>query len=272
VDRTILSLINFTGRDLILETSSPRSFDELIDAAMSEPIEGWDFSYLHGRVQEQPLPWDYPAMARELIAAARRVLDVDTGGGELFASLEPPEGSVAVEPYRPNVDVAARNLAARGVSVVERTDEALPVADDAFDLVLNRHGFLNAAETSRVLTAGGRMLTQQVGPCNDLEFNDALGVPPPARPAGPTGLEKVVEDLQAAGLTIIDAREANVARRYLDVGAVTFQLRMVSWQVPGFDPDRHRQQLRRMHDRIADDGWFEVHSQRFLVQAQAAEC
>lgn len=248
--------------------SSGRSFDELVREAASEPIEGWDFSFLRGRTEEQPLPWDYQELAGNLVAGAHRVLDVDTGGGEMFGSLRPPVSSTAVEPYHPNVAVAARRLEPLGNSVVERRDETLPVGDGLFDLVLNRHGYLQAKETSRVLTPGGQLLTQQVGALNDVEFNEAFGMPPFTDPADPSGLEKLVGDLEKAGLTVTEAREANIVTRYLDVGAVVFQLRAVPWQVPGFDVRRHRRQLQRIHDQIANDGGFEVRSQRFLVCAQ----
>jgi len=138
---------------ILSEASPHRSFDELVDEAVSEPIEGWDFSFLRGRTEEQPIPWSYQDIARSLVAQARRVLDVDTGGGEMFSSLRPTQGSVAVEPYHSNVAVAARRLDPLGVRVVERTDETLPVGDGLFDLVLNRRGYLHATETHRVFGA-----------------------------------------------------------------------------------------------------------------------
>jgi SAM-dependent methyltransferase len=253
---------------ILSEASPHRSFDELVDEALSEPIEGWDFSFLRGRTEEQPIPWSYQDIARSLVAQARRVLDVDTGGGEIFSSLRPTQGSVAVEPYHSNVAVAARRLDPLGVRVVERTDETLPVGDGLFDLVLNRHGYLHATETRRVLALGGRLLTQQVGARNDVEFNEALGIPPAVDPTLPFTLEKVVADLESAGFVITDGRKAVIVTRYLDIGAMIFQLRAVPWQAPGFDAVRHRQQLRRIHDQIVNTGWFEVRSQRFLVQAQ----
>lgn len=54
--------------------------------------------------------------------------------------------------------------------------------------------------------------------------------------------------------------------RYLDIGAVVFQLRAVPWQAPGFDVRQHRDELRKLHDQITSDGGFEVRSQRFLVR------
>ncbi len=249
------------------DSTSRKTFDEFVDEATSAPVEGWDFSYLRGRIEDEPLAWSYPELAAGLIARSRRVLDVDTGGGELFSSWQPPAGSVAVEPYPPNVPVAARRLGPLGVTVVERPADSLPVEDAGFDLVLNRHGFLQAAETYRVLAPGGLLLTQQVGARNDVEFNAALDVPVPAAPATPSTVSELVTALTGAGLTIDEVREAWLRTRYLDVGAVIFQLRTVAWQVPGFDPARHRPQLRRLHDQIERTGGFEVRSQRFLLRA-----
>ena len=108
------------------------------DVGRSDPTgSGWDFSFLAGRVQTPELLWSYHRNAAYLVSDACRVLDVDTGGGEVFASLRPPEGSVAVEPHTPNVPIAQRRLEPLGVEVLARTDAVLPVGDGRFDVVLN---------------------------------------------------------------------------------------------------------------------------------------
>lgn len=223
--------------------SSGRSFDELVDEATSASLEGWDFSFLLGRTEGEPLPWSYEHLAAGLVVAAQRVLDVDTGGGEVFSGLRPPPGSVAVEPYSPNVPVAARRLRPLGVQVVARPTDALPVGDATFDLVLNRHGRLHPTETYRVLAPGGRLLSQQVGARNDVELNEALGLPGPVHAAAPAAVDDLLRDLRSAGFTAPTVREAVVVTRFLDVGAVVFQLRAVPWQAPGFDVVRHREIL-----------------------------
>ncbi|MFC7620098.1 methyltransferase domain-containing protein [Microlunatus sp. GCM10028923] len=253
---------------ILLDASSARSFDELFDEAASVPIEGWDFAFNRGRTEDQSLPWIYQDLARPLVAEARRVLDIDTGGGEIFGSLEPPTGSVAVEPHAPNVPIATARLGPLGVTVIERAGARLPITDGEFDLVLNRHGYFDAPELCRVLAPGGLLLTQQVAAQNDLEFNEALGLPPKVDPAIPNSLHELTEGLRSVGFQIVDAREASIRTRYLDVGAVIYQLRVVSWQAPGFDPKRHRPQLRRIHDHIVEAGGFEVRSRRFLVRAR----
>lgn len=137
-----------------------------------------------------------------------------------------------------------------------------------FDLVLNRHGWLHVGETYRVLAPGGLLLSQQVGAHNDIEFNEALDIPATVNPTVPTALENLVNELEGAGFAPRNVREAVVVTRYLDIGAVVFQLRAVPWQAPGFDVVGHREHLRRVHDEIVRTGGFEVRSQRFLIEAQ----
>ncbi|CAM3525473.1 class I SAM-dependent methyltransferase [Occultella aeris] len=253
-------------------SESPRhTFDHLVESAAAVPITGWDFSYLRDRTGGGDLPWDYCPLAQSLVTGAHRVLDVDTGGGEFFSALCPPEGSVAIEPHRPNVEVAQRRLRPLGVEVVERHDESLPVPDQAFDLVLNRHGHLEAAESHRVLAPGGRLLSQQVGARNDVELNEALGVPPAPPIGAATSIEDLRTDLAAAGLDEVEVREAIVVTRFFDVGAVVFQLRAVPWQVPDFDVTRHREGLARIHEQVQNTGAFEVRSQRFLIRARRVD-
>lgn len=238
----------------------------LINEAWHARRSGWDFSWLEGRVQNTPTPWDYAARARELVGRSRRLLDMDTGGGEFLAALAPlPVGTMAVESWQPNIAVARKRLAAFDVTVVETPDalEAVP----AFDLILNRHGRLNAeAFAARSLT-GGVLLTQQVGSRNQLELNEALGAGAPTPPDAWT-LDVAVGRLTSAGFEIVEAREAMLPFRFLDIGAVVYQLAAVPWQVPGFDPDRYAGPLRRLEQRIADEGGFAAHDHRFLIEAR----
>jgi SAM-dependent methyltransferase len=149
-----------------------------------------------------------------------------------------------------------------------RPGDALPVDDAVFDLVLNRHGWLHAGETYRVLAPGGRVLSQQVGGRNDIEFNEALGISLIVGPSAPAAPENLINDFDQAGFATRVVREAVVVTRYLDLGAVVFQLRAVPWQAPGFDVVAHREDLRRIHDEIVRTGGFEVRSQRFIIEAQ----
>ncbi|WP_218135728.1 class I SAM-dependent methyltransferase [Nonomuraea jiangxiensis] len=247
-------------------------YDMLIEQAIAASAggerRGWDFSWLRGRTSGGRPPWSYSRRASKLLAAARRPLDIDTGGGEVLASLAPPpRHMVATEAWQPNIPVAAERLRPYGVVVLGGAADRIPIRDVAFDLVLNRHGGLNAAEVARVLMPNGRLLTQQVGSRNGLALNNALGAPPPADPDGWT-LPIAVERLQSHGLDVLDAREEMIDYLFHDIAAVVFQLRAVPWQIRDFDLARYDGALRRLHDRIRTEGPLITHDHRFLIEAR----
>jgi SAM-dependent methyltransferase len=243
-----------------------RTYDDLITDALSAPIRGWDFSWLIGRADCEGLPWDYMALARRAVSHATCLLDVDTGGGEVLASLAPLPAAIATEPYPPNVPIATARLGPLGVDVRAGTAANLPVNDEEVDLVLNRHGALDPTQIARVLAPQGVFLTQQVGSRNDHAVNDALGVPAALHPDAQT-LDLTVVGLEKAGLVIDQAQESYPVMRYFDIGAVVFQLRSVPWQVPNFHAKESEQHLRIIDAHIRSTGSFDVKNHRFLIHA-----
>src|SRR5438445_10559878 len=109
-------------------------------------------------------PWDYRRRAADLIGRAAAFLDMGTGGGELFADLcRGQRGrAVATEPWHVNAPIAKSRLAPLGVEVVGGHSLHLPLRNDVFDLVLDRHEAMDPAEAGLVLALGGTVLTQQV--------------------------------------------------------------------------------------------------------------
>ena len=48
-------------------------------------IQGWDFSHIHGRYEEEnDLPWNYKNIIKQYLKAEYKLLDIDTGGGEFL--------------------------------------------------------------------------------------------------------------------------------------------------------------------------------------------
>lgn len=152
--------------------------------AVEVPLTGWDFSWLTGRAAGSEPTWSYPDLARSLVRQSTSLLDIDTGGGELLATLAPlPVRTTATEGWAPNLPVARERLAPLGVDVLFTPDATLP--GGPVDLVLDRHGRLDPREVARVLAPGGVLLTQQVGSDDCAEINEALGAPAP--PGGTPG-------------------------------------------------------------------------------------
>src|SRR5690348_13653285 len=101
--------VEIAGRTATRGVSVPRmtSYEELVTEALAAPFQGWDFSWLQGRVDQADPSWSYDDRVRQLVPAAKGLLDLCTGGGELLASFAPlPEHTVATESWAPNIPLA----------------------------------------------------------------------------------------------------------------------------------------------------------------------
>ena len=245
------------------------SFEDLIAEAVAVPVTGWDFSWFDGRATEQRPSWGYAALVADRMAAATAALDVQTGGGEVLATVpEPPALLVATESWRPNLPVAARHLRPLGASVVEAADApVLPFRDASFDMVVSRHPVgTRWTEVARVLRPGGTFLSQQIGDGSNRELSEAMLGPLPAPDPGHP--EKLAAAARAAGLTVLDVRAERLRAEFFDIAAVTYFLRKVVWTVPGFSVERYRPRLRAVHDRIQAEGAFVSYARRVLIEAR----
>ena len=250
---------------------NPPTFDELIQTALDHRLTGWDFSWLHARTREEPLPWDYRAIVSERMRGAASLLDVGTGGGEILASLAPlPALTRATEGYPPNVPLARARLAPLGVEVAdvsEIQDGHLPYAEAAFELVIDRHSGAPASELARVLKPGGHYVTQQVGGQNCLDINRFFEDTPSYEYAD-ASLQENVRALEAAGLRILTAQEAFPAWTFTDVAGVVFYLEAIPWQIQGFSVETYRDRLYELHNLIQRDGGWTVRQHRYLIEAE----
>jgi SAM-dependent methyltransferase len=245
------------------------TFEDLLAQGAAVPVEGWDFSWFAGRATEERPPWGYARMMAARMARATAALDLQTGGGEVLATVEhPPALLVATESWSPNLEIARRSLRPLGATVVQAADDAaLPFTGAAFDLVVSRHPVVTVwPEIARVLRPGGAYLSQQVGAGSMRELTDAVMGPQPVSPV--RSPERAVAQATAAGLEVVDLRRARLRAVFFDIGAVVHFLRKVIWTVPDFDADRYRSPLFELHKRIVRDGPFVAHAERFLIEAR----
>jgi SAM-dependent methyltransferase len=246
-----------------------RTFEELVAEGEAVPTEGWDFSWFEGRATEERPSWGYARLIGERMRGVGAALDVQTGGGEVLASIpEPPPLLRATESWPPNLEVARRNLAPLGAEVAEAPDNGpLPYGDETFDLVVSRHPTVTIwPEIARVLKPGGSYLSQQVGAGSMHAVTEAMMGPMPI--GADRSTEVVSGGAEAAGLVVTDLRHESLRTEFFDIAAVVYYLRKVIWIVPGFSVDRYRNRLRVVNEQIQRDGAFVAYSKRFLIEAR----
>jgi len=244
-------------------------FIDLIQSAETAHFSGWDFSWLEGRLIEDPLPSDYRQIVLQFLPTATALLDMGTGGGEFLASLPGvPADTQATEAYPPNIKIAKERLEPLEIRVHPLHDgEKLPLPDESFDLVINRHESFDPFEVYRILKPGGLFITQQVGGRDNIALNDFLA-PGVNLEYADWDLERALVGLTTAHLHTQQQQEAFPENRFLDVGAVVYYLKVIEWQIPGFDVQQSLDKLKQLHQHILKYGYFRTHIHRFLIVAE----
>ena len=253
--------------------SGDSTFEGLLAEGEEAPVDGWGFSWLDGRATEERPSWGYSRGATERLRRAPSVLDIQTGGGEVFAEVlgqvdpQPPRAA-ATEGWAPNLVLARRRLAPLGASVFELLDPGdLPFDEGSFALVLSRHPTVTRwDEVARVLRPGGRYFAQHIGAGSNRELAEFLMGPQPVSDS--RSPERARQEAEDAGLVVVDLRSETLRVEFFDVGAVVYFLRKVIWAVPDFSVDRYRDGLAELHRIIMRDGSFVSHSERFLIEAE----
>jgi len=244
-------------------------FEDLVAEGEAVPVEGWDFSWFNGRATEERPPWGYARMMGDRMGCVACALDIETGGGEILATVpRPGKLLVATESWLPNVTVARQKLAPLGAHVVAVADApSLPFVASAFDLVVSRHPVVVLwDEIARVLRPGGTYLSQQIGAGTNRELTDFMMSPQPVNQ------RRSVESLRAAdedaGLEVADLQSCALRVEFYDVAAVVYFLRKVHWTVPDFSVQKYSRRLRAMHELIQTEGVFVSTAQRVLFEAR----
>jgi SAM-dependent methyltransferase len=245
------------------------NFETLVYEAEQAHFSGWDFSYLKDRLVEEEPPWNYRQMVLDRLPGAQSLLDMGTGGGEFLAGLPGlPAITCATEAWEPNLAVARRRLEPLGVRVeFLSNEEQLPFDNQSFGLVINRHESVVPAELYRVLQPGGIFITQQVGGKDNLQLNDFLD-PQIHYPYADWDMACMAGQLEAAGFTLLEQWESFPAYRFLDIGAVVYYLKVIEWQIPGFNTQTYRERLLALHEKIQTEGAFITTSHRFFIIAR----
>ncbi len=226
---------------------------------------GWDFSRV--RAERDPVPWDYVKLVRRYLCPEDRVLDVGTGGGELFLDVAPGFGEGVGIDFDPEmIRVArenARNRPASHISFEPMDTRSLRFPDGSFDVVLNRHAPTEVAEIVRTLRPGGMFVTQQVGRMNTRNVYTVFGFDPTVEwPEDFHDVHLRARAFSEAGCKVVAHGEYDVGYRFLDVESLVFWLKAVPMP---FDPERDWPRVREVIARYGTPRGIQTNEHRELL-------
>jgi len=180
------------------------------------PRLGWDFSRMAD--WRAPVPWEYSDVVAAHVKSDDDVLDIGTGGGEMFLSFATGIGSgVGIDIDPQMVAVATQN--GRWIQNVSfgRSSHRLENVSEKFDVILNRHAPFALEALPSHLKTNGYFVTQQVGERNMANVKSALGQAAPPAPISR-------EPFDGSGLQLVEFREYDVEYIVKDAESLVFWL------------------------------------------------
>ena len=233
-------------------------------------IEGWDFSRV--RDGRDPVPWNYVDVVQQYLKPTDRVLDIGTGGGEIFLSLAPYFGrGVGIDMDPSMIKTAQRNqstLSINNISLMRMNADDLQFNTEEFDVVLTRHLKAYASEIVRVLRPGGYFIMQAVGQRSSLNFFKAFGWT--IASFGPDWYQSVAEvadQFRSHGCHIIAQAEYDVPYWFQDMESFMFWLMAVPWPEE-IELEKHWQHINRIVETCQTERGIETNEHRELLIVQ----
>jgi SAM-dependent methyltransferase len=232
---------------------------------------GWSFKDVAVEHLDERMPWSYEQIVRDYAPGRGSIIDLGTGGGEVFGTLLPSfdigARLYASEEWHVNAPVAHRALAPLGVRVLNASSERMPYRDSSFDLILSRHEAIDPPEIARTLAPGGVFITQQVGHDSWRELDQFF----PNAMDFPDHFVLYREGLSERGLTIERAERHEERVRFATLGDLVFLLLVAPWTVPGLDPVRDIDTLMALEDALSDgEGIVLTETHYILVASRPA--
>lgn len=217
-------------------------FDEVGDR------DGWDFSPV--KVEYAQMPWKYVDVAKSYMKSHDHVLDIGTGGGEIFLTLAPYfQRGTGIDSWAKQIETALKNQTEKQISNVEFMNmeaENLTFEDESFDLVLNSHCGIHAKPISRVLRPGGFFINEYVGRRINLNLIESLGWTPDSY--GPhwwQSLPTICDDFKKTGCRIIATGEFDIPCWYRDLRSLIFYLKAIPLPEK-FTPEKDWQAVKKI--------------------------
>jgi len=230
-------------------------------------VKGWDFSRI--RSGGEPELWEYADVVRQYLKPTDKVLDIGTGGCEVFASLSPffSQG-IAIDHNPEMIEAAQRNIYSQPINNIApklMDGSNLQFGEGEFNVVLARHANAYAGEIVRVLCNDGYFIHQSVGPKGTSNILDAFGWT--QHSFGPDywhPVAELAEQFRRLGCHIMSIAESFVPVWFEDLESFIFWLISVPWPEE-IDIERHWESINKILETSWSDRGIETNSHEELL-------
>lgn len=236
---------------------------------------GWDFSKI--KREKEPLPWDYEKIVRKYLKQTDNVLDIGTGGGEIFIKISPFfRRGIGIDKNLEMIKVAKENFPPtlqKKISFRVMDAQKLEFEDETFDIILNRHAPIFASEISLVLKPGGYFISQQVGGENSTNIFRSFGWPVPGeywkqywakKGLKPRNIASAVRDFRKFGFGIVENKSAKRRYWFKDIPSLIFWLKAVPLPEK-FVVKKHWKIVREFVEKFSTPRGIETNEHRELL-------
>lgn len=230
--------------------------------------EGWDFSKIN--YTHEVVPWKYCDIVQNYLKPTSYVLDIGTGGGEIFIEFSSFfKKGVGIDSALDMIQKAKENIPAYledKISFLVMSAEKLKFPNDTFDIVLNRHAPLHPKEIIKVLKPSGFFITEQVGPKNTENICNIFGcgVGGEYEIDPEQNIDKIIDVFKNNGCKIIDYKEYNVKYWFSDIESLIFWLKGIP--IPeDFHIEKHWRQVNIIINNYTTPEGIETNEHRILI-------
>jgi ubiquinone/menaquinone biosynthesis C-methylase UbiE len=235
-------------------------------------VEGWDFRGAEPVPETEP--WDWDLQVRAHVTPTSRVLDIGTGGGEVFREYAGAFAlGLGVDRNYERIGVAQRKTPEANLHFAVMDGGMLAVRRESIDTILARCADYDPIEVYRVLRPGGVFITLQMAEHDTQNVFDAFRWRSYGRHwramfdsqalTYRTSLEAAA-DFQDLGCTEIRYEEYDVTQHFRDVASLVLFLK-ASPLPERFDPEQHYEALASLVSAWSGEKGIETNAHRELL-------
>lgn len=206
------------------------------------------------------------------LAPTDRVLDIGTGGGEIFLSLASHFGQgLAIDQNPKMIETAQRNASGKevdNVALMQMEGAELQFAANELDVVLLRHLRVYPNEIVRVLRPGGYFITQTVGQRICINFLRAFGWTPASFGSDWwQRVDELADQFRQQGCHVLAQAQCDVPYWFLDVDSFIFYIMSVPWPEK-IELERHWQNINWILETYQSERGIESNEHQGLLVVQ----